>query len=105
VLAIPGVTLFNKIQGVYMSKLLSILIAAAFATVSAGSIAASHGGAMKDDKKVEKKEEAKDAKAADKKEEKKDAKADKKAAKADKKDAKADAKADKKDAPKAADKK
>lgn len=34
-----------------MSKLLSILIAAAFATVSAGSFAASHGGAMKDDKK------------------------------------------------------
>ena len=35
-----------------MSKLLSILVAALFATVSAGSFAASHGGAMKDDKKI-----------------------------------------------------
>jgi Ni/Co efflux regulator RcnB len=60
-----------------MSKLLSILVAALFATVSAGSFAASHGGAMKDDKKMEKKEEKKDAKA-EKKEEKKDAKAEKK---------------------------
>lgn len=33
-----------------MSKLMSILFAAAFATLSAGSFAASHGGAMKDDK-------------------------------------------------------
>lgn len=32
-----------------MSKLLSVLIAATFATVSFSSIAGSHGGAMKDD--------------------------------------------------------
>lgn len=36
-----------------MRKLLSVLIAATFATVSFGSIAGSHGGAMKDDKKME----------------------------------------------------
>ena len=42
-----------------MSKLLSILIAAAFATVSVGSFAASHGGAAKDAKPMEKKEEMK----------------------------------------------
>ena len=36
-----------------MSKLLSVLIAATFATVSFSSIAGSHGGAMKDDKKME----------------------------------------------------
>jgi Ni/Co efflux regulator RcnB len=53
------VTFSNNSQGVYMSKLLSVLIAAAFATVSVGSIAASHGGAAKDDKKMEKKEEMK----------------------------------------------
>ena len=35
-----------------MSKLLSVLIAAAFATVSVGSFAASAGGAAKDDKKM-----------------------------------------------------
>jgi hypothetical protein len=35
-----------------MSKLLSVLIAAAFATVSFNSFAAAHGGAMKDDKKM-----------------------------------------------------
>lgn len=34
-----------------MSKLPSILIAAGFAAVSAGSFAASHGGAIKDDRK------------------------------------------------------
>ena len=45
-----------------MSKLLSILIAAAFATVSVGSFAASHGGAAKDAKPMEKKEEKKDMK-------------------------------------------
>jgi len=76
------VTLSNNFQGVYMSKLLTVLIAAAFATVSVGSIAASHGGAAKDDKKMEKKEEMKkdekkteakkdDKKAAAKKDEKK----------------------------------
>jgi len=47
-----------------MSKLLSILIAAAFATVSVGSFAA-------EEKKVEKKEEKKAEKKAEKKEEKK----------------------------------
>jgi anaerobic C4-dicarboxylate transporter len=36
-----------------MSKLVSVLIAAAFATLSVGSFAASHGGAMKDDKKMD----------------------------------------------------
>ncbi|WP_395055280.1 hypothetical protein [Polaromonas sp.] len=36
-----------------MRKLFSVLIAATFATVSFTSIAASHGGAMKDDKKME----------------------------------------------------
>lgn len=36
-----------------MRKLLSVLIAASFATVSFSSIAGSHGGAMKDDKKME----------------------------------------------------
>ncbi len=36
-----------------MSKFLSVLIAATFATVSFSSIAGSHGGAMKDDKKME----------------------------------------------------
>ena len=38
-----------------MSKLLSLLIAATFATVSAGSFAMSHGGAPKDEKKMEEK--------------------------------------------------
>ena len=47
-----------------MSKLLSLLVAAAFATASVGSFAASHGGAMKDDKKMEEKKPA-DAKATD----------------------------------------
>ena len=34
-----------------MSKLLSVLIAATFATVSFSSFAGAHGGAMKDDEK------------------------------------------------------
>lgn len=38
-----------------MSKLLSLLIAATFATASIGSFAASHGGAPKDDKAMEEK--------------------------------------------------
>lgn len=38
-----------------MSKLLSLLIATAFATASVGSFAAAHGGAPKDDKKMEEK--------------------------------------------------
>jgi hypothetical protein len=45
-----------------MSKLLSLLIAAAFATASFGSFAASHGGAPKDAPKME---EAKPAAKAD----------------------------------------
>lgn len=36
-----------------MRKLFAVLIAATFATVSFTSIAGSHGGAMKDDKKME----------------------------------------------------
>lgn len=36
-----------------MKKLLSILIAASFATASVGVMAASHGGAMKDGAKVD----------------------------------------------------
>nr|MDP2190491.1 hypothetical protein [Rhodoferax sp.] len=36
-----------------MSKLLSVLIAAVFATASFGAIAASHGGAMKDGMKMD----------------------------------------------------
>lgn len=38
-----------------MQKLLSIVIAAMFASVSFTAIAASHAGAAKDDKKMEKK--------------------------------------------------
>jgi hypothetical protein len=49
-----------------MSKLLSVLIAATFATVSFSSIAGSHGGAMKDDKKMEECKKMDPAKADDK---------------------------------------
>ena len=63
-----------------MSKLLSVLIAAAFATVSVGSFAASHGGAAKDDKKMEEK--------------KPEAKKDEKKAEAKKDDKKPEAKKD-----------
>lgn len=49
-----------------MSKLLSVLIAATFATVSFSSIAGSHGGAMKDDKKMEECKKLDPAKADDK---------------------------------------
>lgn len=41
-----------------MSKLLSVLIAAVFATASFGAIAASHGGAMKDEIKMDDKMKA-----------------------------------------------
>ncbi|EXI90094.1 MAG: hypothetical protein AW11_01128 [Candidatus Accumulibacter regalis] len=68
-----------------MSKLLSLLIAATFATVSAGAFAMSHGGAPKDEKKMEeKKADTKDMKADEKKmdekkmDEKKDMKGEKK---------------------------
>ena len=36
-----------------MNKFLTILMAASFASVSFGALAASHGGAMKDDHKVD----------------------------------------------------
>ena len=36
-----------------MRKLLNVLIAITFASVSLGAVAGAHGGAMKDDKKVE----------------------------------------------------
>ncbi|MBT9508142.1 hypothetical protein [Rhodoferax sp.] len=51
-----------------MSKLLSVLIATAFATASVGSFAASHGGAMSDKDKADKMAACKkmDAKADDK---------------------------------------
>ena len=49
-----------------MSKLLSVLIAATFATVSFSSIAGSHSGAMKDDKKMEECKKMDPAKADDK---------------------------------------
>ena len=49
-----------------MSKFLSVLIAATFATVSFSSIAGSHGGAMKDDKKMEECKKMDPAKADDK---------------------------------------
>jgi hypothetical protein len=49
-----------------MSKLLSVLIAATFATVSFSSIAGSHGGAMKDDEKKMEACKKMDAKADDK---------------------------------------
>ncbi len=49
-----------------MSKLLSVLIVATFATVSFSSIAGSHGGAMKDDKKMEECKKMDPAKADDK---------------------------------------
>jgi hypothetical protein len=49
-----------------MSKLLSVFIAATFATVSFSSIAGSHGGAMKDDKKMEECKKLDPAKADDK---------------------------------------
>jgi Ni/Co efflux regulator RcnB len=98
------VTFSNNSQGVYMSKLLSVLIAAAFATVSVGSFAASHGGAAKDDKKMEEKKP--DAKKDEKKDEKKpEAKKDDKKPEAKKDDKKPEAKKDeaKKDDKKPAD--
>ena len=51
-----------------MSKVLSVLVAAVFATVSVSSFAAAHGGAMSDKEKAEKMEACKkmDAKADDK---------------------------------------
>ena len=56
-----------------MQKLLSIVIAAMFASVSFTAVAASHAGAQKDDKKMEKKADVKkdDKKADVKKDDKK----------------------------------
>ena len=57
-----------------MSKLLAIVTAALFAAVSFNSVAASHAGAQKDDKKMEKKKSemtTKDGKKVEKKEDKK----------------------------------
>lgn len=54
-----------------MKKLLAALLAATFAVVSAGAIAAKHGDGMKDEKKVEKKSEKKDKKAKKDKKDKK----------------------------------
>jgi len=76
-----------------MNKLLSVIVAAMFAVVSASAFAASHAGAqMKDEKKTEKKaksdKKAADKKAAPKKEGGEMKKSDKKAA--PKKDAKKD---------------
>ncbi len=51
-----------------MTKILSVVVAALFATVSVNVMAASHAGAQKDDKKMEKKG---DMKKDDKKMEKK----------------------------------
>jgi hypothetical protein len=56
-----------------MNKLLSLIVAAMFAVVSASAFAASHTGApMKDDKKSEKKMEKKEKKAKTEKKKKAD---------------------------------
>ncbi len=55
-----------------MTKVLSVIIAAMFAAVSFNAMAASHAGAQKDDKKMEKKGAMKkDDKKMDKKDDKK----------------------------------
>ena len=74
-----------------MSKLLSLLIAATFATVSAGALAMSHGGAPKDEKKADSTEMKEEAKADSK--EMKDTTAMKGEKKADKKKMKDEKKA------------
>ena len=62
-----------------MTKLLSMIVAALFATVSVSAIAASHAGAPdKKGDKMEKKADKKDDKKADKKEDKKADKKDEK---------------------------
>ena len=50
-----------------MTKVLSVVVAALFATVSVNVMAASHAGAQKDDKKMEKKDDKKAEKKDDKK--------------------------------------
>ena len=63
-----------------MQKLLSIVIVAMFASVSFSAVAASHAGAMKDDKKMDKMDKM------DKKHDKMDKKHDKMEKKMDKKE-------------------
>jgi hypothetical protein len=46
---------FKPYEEKQMTKILSVIIAAMFAAVSFGALAASHTGAAKDDKKMEKK--------------------------------------------------
>ena len=83
----PAEVITTLLKEIKMQKLLSIVIAAMFAAVSVSAFAASHAGAAKDEKKMEKKEAA-----MEKKMEKKEAAMEKKEA-ADKK---ADKKEDKK---------
>jgi hypothetical protein len=54
-----------------MKKLLAAMLAATFAVVSAGAIAAKHGDGMKDEKKMEKKDDKKAKKAKKSKKDKK----------------------------------
>jgi anaerobic C4-dicarboxylate transporter len=61
-----GGGLINNIWSLSMRKLLTVLIAATFASMSLSAIAASHGGAMKDDKKMEECKKMDPAKADDK---------------------------------------
>ncbi|MFM2253761.1 MAG: hypothetical protein RJB68_2098 [Pseudomonadota bacterium] len=49
-----------------MNKIFSVVVASVLATASFGSFAASHGGAMKDDKKMEECKKMDAAKADDK---------------------------------------
>jgi hypothetical protein len=64
---IKNVPLQPKPESLYMNKLMSMLIAATFATASVGAFAAAHGGAMSDADKAKKMEACKkmDAKTAD----------------------------------------
>jgi hypothetical protein len=64
---IRNVTFQPKLESRNMNKLMSMLIAAAFATASAGAFAAAHGGAMSDADKAKKLEACKkmDPKTAD----------------------------------------
>ena len=79
-----------------MHKLLSIVIAALFAAISVSAFAASHAGAQKDDKKMEKKEAVMEKKM-EKKEAAMEKKMDKKEGAMEKKaDKNADKKEDKK---------
>ncbi len=61
---LPAEVITTLLKEIKMHKLLSIVIAAMFATVSVSAFAASHAGAAKDDKKMEKKEAAMEKKGA-----------------------------------------